>query len=112
PPETTNLFNDKNSYRKLSEIVDQAKRRAEVVRLRELHTLNYSNGISFSFRKDPSFKPQGGQLRENDMDYDTDENSMATLRRHLRGATEEYYRYKSQKMPRSTFNVELDAANA
>lgn len=28
------------------------------------------------------------------MDYDTDEKSMATLRRHLRGAREEYYRYK------------------
>ncbi|XP_057728214.1 plasma membrane ATPase 4-like isoform X2 [Arachis stenosperma] len=29
PPETTNLFNDKNSYRELSEIAEQAKRRAE-----------------------------------------------------------------------------------
>ncbi|QCD84673.1 LMBR1-like membrane protein [Vigna unguiculata] len=48
------------------------------------------------FREDPSFKPQGGQLGESDMDYDTDEKSMATLRRHLRGATEEYYRYKSE----------------
>lgn len=47
-------------------------------------------------REDPSFKPQGGQLGESDMDYDTDEKSMATLRRHLRGATEEYYRYKSE----------------
>lgn len=28
------------------------------------------------------------------MDYDTDEKSMATLRRHLRRAREEYYRYK------------------
>ncbi|KAH0855007.1 hypothetical protein HID58_024496 [Brassica napus] len=46
------------------------------------------------FREDPSFKPQGGQLGENDMDYDTDEKSMATLRRHLRNAKEEYYRYK------------------
>ncbi|XP_057495306.1 ATPase 8, plasma membrane-type-like [Actinidia eriantha] len=33
------LFNDKNSYRELSEIAEQAKRRAEVARLRELHTL-------------------------------------------------------------------------
>lgn len=49
---------------------------------------------SFQFKEDPSFKPQGGQLGENDMDYDTDEKSMATLRRHLRGAREEYYRYK------------------
>ncbi|KAK8601956.1 hypothetical protein V6N13_058375 [Hibiscus sabdariffa] len=39
PPETTNLFNDKSSYRELSEIAEQAKRRAEVARLRELHTL-------------------------------------------------------------------------
>ncbi|KAL4309046.1 hypothetical protein GQ457_01G049370 [Hibiscus cannabinus] len=39
PPETSNLFNDKNSYRELSEIAEQAKRRAEVARLRELHTL-------------------------------------------------------------------------
>ncbi|AES73783.1 putative proton-exporting ATPase [Medicago truncatula] len=38
-PDTTNLFNDKNSYRELSEIAEQAKRRAEVARLRELHTL-------------------------------------------------------------------------
>ncbi|KAG5015588.1 hypothetical protein JHK85_021724 [Glycine max] len=43
------------------------------------------------FREDPSFKPQGGRLGESDIDYDTDEKSMATLRRHLRGATEEYY---------------------
>ncbi|KAJ8647675.1 hypothetical protein MRB53_000698 [Persea americana] len=39
PPETTSLFSDKNSYRELSEIAEQAKRRAEVARLRELHTL-------------------------------------------------------------------------
>ncbi|EEF46783.1 H(\+)-transporting atpase plant/fungi plasma membrane type, putative [Ricinus communis] len=39
PPETTNFFADKNSYRELSEIAEQAKRRAEVARLRELHTL-------------------------------------------------------------------------
>ena len=39
PAETTSLFNDKNSYRELSEIAEQAKRRAEVARLRELHTL-------------------------------------------------------------------------
>ncbi|KAL0340410.1 UNVERIFIED_CONTAM: ATPase 9, plasma membrane-type [Sesamum radiatum] len=36
--ETSELFNDK-SYRELSEIAEQAKRRAEVARLRELHTL-------------------------------------------------------------------------
>jgi|UniRef100_A0A2N9HKY4 H+-transporting ATPase len=39
PPETTNLFSDKSSYRELSEIAEQAKRRAEVARLRELLTL-------------------------------------------------------------------------
>ncbi|OAY53528.1 plasma membrane ATPase 4 isoform X1 [Manihot esculenta] len=39
PPESSNLFADKNSYRELSEIAEQAKRRAEVARLRELHTL-------------------------------------------------------------------------
>ncbi|RRT36905.1 hypothetical protein B296_00036060 [Ensete ventricosum] len=32
PPETTNLFSDKNSYRELSEIAEQAKRRAEIAR--------------------------------------------------------------------------------
>ncbi|KAF5725856.1 hypothetical protein HS088_TW23G00586 [Tripterygium wilfordii] len=37
PPET--LFNDKTSHSELSELADQAKRRAEVARLRELHTL-------------------------------------------------------------------------
>ncbi|KAF2309533.1 hypothetical protein GH714_003706 [Hevea brasiliensis] len=39
PPETASIFNEKNSYRELSEIAEQAKRRAEVARLRELHTL-------------------------------------------------------------------------
>ncbi|KAJ8461397.1 hypothetical protein OPV22_034323 [Ensete ventricosum] len=38
PPETSSLFDEK-SYRELSEIAEQAKRRAEVARLRELHTL-------------------------------------------------------------------------
>ncbi|ONK75600.1 uncharacterized protein A4U43_C03F18600 [Asparagus officinalis] len=46
------------------------------------------------FREDPSFKPSGGRLGENDMDYDTDDKSMAELRRQLRRAREEYYRYK------------------
>ncbi|RRT54308.1 hypothetical protein B296_00036834 [Ensete ventricosum] len=32
PPETANLFSDKNSYRELSEIAEQAKRRAEIAR--------------------------------------------------------------------------------
>ncbi|KAL5574495.1 hypothetical protein UlMin_016194 [Ulmus minor] len=39
PPDSSDLFNDKNNYRELSEIAEQAKRRAEVARLRELHTL-------------------------------------------------------------------------
>ncbi|KAF5456339.1 hypothetical protein F2P56_025834 [Juglans regia] len=39
PPESSNLFSEKSSYRELSEIAEQAKRRAEVARLRELHTL-------------------------------------------------------------------------
>lgn len=39
PPESTNLFPEKSSYRELSEIAEQAKRRAEVARLRELLTL-------------------------------------------------------------------------
>ncbi|XP_054821582.1 uncharacterized protein LOC129320259 isoform X2 [Prosopis cineraria] len=56
------------------------------------------NMLNQLFRDDPSFKPQGGRLGENDMDYDTDEKSMAALRRHLRGAREEYYRYKSEYM--------------
>uniref|UniRef100_A0A7N0VCL1 LMBR1-like membrane protein n=1 Tax=Kalanchoe fedtschenkoi TaxID=63787 RepID=A0A7N0VCL1_KALFE len=47
-------------------------------------------------KEDPTFKPQGGRLGENDMDYDTDEKSMAALRRQLRIAREEYYRYRSE----------------
>ncbi|KAF8400273.1 hypothetical protein HHK36_013570 [Tetracentron sinense] len=39
PAETSALFSDKSNYRELSEIAEQAKRRAEVARLRELHTL-------------------------------------------------------------------------
>jgi H+-transporting ATPase len=39
PAESNNIFQDKSSYRELSEIAEQAKRRAEVARLRELHTL-------------------------------------------------------------------------
>lgn len=38
-PASHNLFNDKSSYRELSEIAEQAKRRAEIARLRELNTL-------------------------------------------------------------------------
>ncbi|KAM6563886.1 hypothetical protein CsatB_023884 [Cannabis sativa] len=64
--------------------------------------------LSQMFREDPSFKPQGGRLGENDMDYDTDEKSMATLRRHLRGAREEYYRYKSEYMTYVMEALELE----
>ncbi|XP_059648014.1 uncharacterized protein LOC132294249 isoform X2 [Cornus florida] len=60
------------------------------------------------FREDPSFKPQGGRLGENDMDYDTDEKSMATLRRQLRRAQEEYYRYRSEYMNFVTEALELE----
>ncbi|XP_057417002.1 uncharacterized protein LOC130711419 isoform X2 [Lotus japonicus] len=60
------------------------------------------------FREDPSFKPQGGQFGGSDMDYDTDEKSMATLRRHLRGAAEEYYRYKSEYMTYVLEALELE----
>ncbi|XP_019463616.1 PREDICTED: LMBR1 domain-containing protein 2 homolog A-like isoform X2 [Lupinus angustifolius] len=60
------------------------------------------------FREDPSFKPQGGQFGESDMDYDTDEKSMATLRRHLRGAAEEYYRYRSEYMTYVLEALELE----
>lgn len=33
-------------------------------------------------------------MGENDMDYDADDKSMGALRRQLRVAQEEYYRYK------------------
>ncbi|XP_019182862.1 PREDICTED: LMBR1 domain-containing protein 2 homolog A [Ipomoea nil] len=66
------------------------------------------NMIVQLFREDPSFKPQGGRLGENDMDYDTDEKSMATLRRHLRIAREEYYRYKSEYQTYVTEALELE----
>ncbi|KAL1328100.1 hypothetical protein AAHE18_13G349800 [Arachis hypogaea] len=46
-------------------------------------------------KEDPSFKPQGGRLGR-DMGYDTDEKTMAELRRHLRRAREQYYRYQSE----------------
>ncbi|KAG8046821.1 hypothetical protein GUJ93_ZPchr0008g13307 [Zizania palustris] len=39
-PEVADLLNERNSYRELSEIAEQAKRRAEVARMRELNTLN------------------------------------------------------------------------
>ncbi|MBA0687980.1 hypothetical protein Goari_005791, partial [Gossypium aridum] len=47
-------------------------------------------------KEDSSFKPQGGRFGENDMDYDTDEKSMASLRRRLRIARDQYCRYRSE----------------
>uniref|UniRef100_A0A5B7APM4 Putative LMBR1-like membrane protein isoform 2 n=1 Tax=Davidia involucrata TaxID=16924 RepID=A0A5B7APM4_DAVIN len=66
------------------------------------------NMLHQMFSKDPSFKPQGGRLGENDMDYDTDEKSMATLRRQLKRAREEYYRCKSEYMNFVTEALELE----
>ncbi|XP_074294451.1 uncharacterized protein LOC141622300 [Silene latifolia] len=60
------------------------------------------------FKEDPSFKPQGGRLGENDMDYDEDDKSMATLRRQLRLAHEDYYRYKSEYMTHVLAALELE----
>uniref|UniRef100_A0A0E0GD81 Uncharacterized protein n=1 Tax=Oryza nivara TaxID=4536 RepID=A0A0E0GD81_ORYNI len=59
-------------------------------------------------REDPSFKPSGGRLGENDMDYDTDDKTMATLRRQLRRAHEEYYRCKSEYMTYVMEALELE----
>ncbi|KAL2490973.1 LMBR1-like membrane protein [Abeliophyllum distichum] len=58
--------------------------------------------------EDPSFKPQGGRFGENDMDYDTDEKSMAALRWQLKRAREGYYRYKSEYMNFVTEALELE----
>ncbi|XP_042399607.1 plasma membrane ATPase-like [Zingiber officinale] len=38
-PDSTNLFSDRSSFLELSEIAEQAKRRAEIARIRELNTL-------------------------------------------------------------------------
>lgn len=59
--------------------------------LAELDTLSL---YIFQLNEDPTFKPQGGRLGENDMDYDTNEKTMAQLRRQLKRARERYYRYK------------------
>jgi hypothetical protein len=45
-------------------------------------------------KEDPAFKPSGGRMGESDMDYDTDEKSMAALKRRLLKAQSSYYRYK------------------
>jgi hypothetical protein len=56
------------------------------------------NMLARMLQDDALFKPSGGKLGENDMDYDTDNKTMATLRRQLRRAHEEYYRRKSDYM--------------
>nr|XP_034891439.1 LMBR1 domain-containing protein 2 homolog A-like isoform X1 [Populus alba] len=66
------------------------------------------NMLAQMLKQDPSFKPQGGRVGENDMDYDTDEKSMATLRRHLQGAREEYYRCRSEYMTYVMEALELE----
>ncbi|RDX90810.1 LMBR1 domain-containing protein 2-like A, partial [Mucuna pruriens] len=58
--------------------------------------LQMVKSFSMQLKEDPSFKPQGGRLGESDMDYDTDEKSMAALRRRLTRAREQYYRYRSE----------------
>ncbi|KAK1385940.1 LMBR1 domain-containing protein 2-like [Heracleum sosnowskyi] len=58
--------------------------------------------------EDPTFKPQGGKLGENDMDYDTNVKSMAQLRRHLRRARERYYRFRSEYRSFVTEALELE----
>uniref|UniRef100_A0ACD5ZL52 Uncharacterized protein n=1 Tax=Avena sativa TaxID=4498 RepID=A0ACD5ZL52_AVESA len=54
------------------------------------------NMLAQMLRDDPLFKLSGGKIVENDMDYDTDEKTMAALRRRLRRAHEEYCRCKSK----------------
>ncbi|WVZ81943.1 hypothetical protein U9M48_029266 [Paspalum notatum var. saurae] len=56
------------------------------------------NMLARMLQDDPLFKPSGGKLSEHDMDYDTDNKTMATLRRQLRKTHEEYYRRKSDYM--------------
>lgn len=64
--------------------------------------------LSQMLSEDPAFKPQGGNLGENDMDYDTDAKTMAALRRQLEIAREKYYRYKSEYMNFVTQALELE----
>ncbi|KAF7839917.1 LMBR1 domain-containing protein 2-like protein A [Senna tora] len=66
------------------------------------------NILTQMLREDPSFKPQGGRLGENEIDYDTDEKSMAMLKCHLRGAREDYYRYRSEYMAYVREALELE----
>ncbi|KAJ8765678.1 hypothetical protein K2173_014800 [Erythroxylum novogranatense] len=66
------------------------------------------NMLTEMLRQDPSFNPQGGQLGENDMDYDADEKSMASLRRNLGCSREQYYRYKSEYISYVSEALELE----
>lgn len=50
--------------------------------------------MTLQVKEDPAFKPSGGRMGESDMDYDTDEKSMAALKRRLLKAQSSYYRYK------------------
>lgn len=62
--------------------------------IENFHLTYFACKIIMQLNEDPTFKPQGGKLGENDMDYDSDVKNMASLRRKLRKARERYYRYK------------------
>ncbi|PWZ18864.1 LMBR1 domain-containing protein 2 A [Zea mays] len=67
-----------------------------------------NNMLTQMLQDDPLFKPSGGKLGEHDMDYDSDNKTMATLRRQLRKAHEEYYRRKSDYMTCVVEALELE----
>ncbi|XP_020395041.1 LMBR1 domain-containing protein 2 homolog isoform X2 [Zea mays] len=67
-----------------------------------------NNTLTQMLQDDPLFKPSGGKLGEHDMDYDSDNKTMATLRRQLRKAHEEYYRRKSDYMTCVVEALELE----
>ncbi|CAD6337208.1 unnamed protein product [Miscanthus lutarioriparius] len=67
-----------------------------------------NNMLTQMLEDDPLFKPSGGKLGEHDMDYDTDNKTMGTLRRQLRKAHEEYYRRKSDYMTCVVEALELE----
>ncbi|CAI9104076.1 OLC1v1002687C1 [Oldenlandia corymbosa var. corymbosa] len=75
------------------------------VKLDDAHQ-DFSNAIVLD--EDPSFKPQGGRFGENDMDYDTDNKTMAALRRHLKRTREQYYQYRSEYVKFVTEAIELE----
>lgn len=54
----------------------------------------YMDIIDTMAAEDPTFKPTGGRIGENDMDYDMSVKTLAALRKRLRNAKEQYYRYK------------------